>query len=266
MESVLIEKDIRKLREEFHNDVEYFQRTINKRIESVDGDETKYFEKLKKLGFTNVDGVQEHQTKISTLSQKNNLIKSVTDMMNFYGMNFPQYFIIPLKNMITVSEKYNLIFGPIGNFKNLIPEVNLDEIEQFQKHLKNALHKNFFIFNNKKNVIDNGADFSIKETYSSDNVYSHQLFITAPKEMFVLNSGDKIIGSTIVNDPAFNMLDNFKQVKKEMSEERQRRLQLLRDPIIWTPVKFPFMGGACMIITKWGEEAKYPEFANPITN
>lgn len=94
MESIKIEKDIVKLREQFQEDISSFQTTLKniKRNESEDA----YYEKVKELGFVSVDGLKEFETKNEKISQKHSMVESIRSHMEHYNMYFPQYFIIPL--------------------------------------------------------------------------------------------------------------------------------------------------------------------------
>jgi len=257
---IVIQKDLDKLRLQFEQELKNFEQQITEKISKFDNKEFDYFNKLENLGFSSVEGVDSVKQKKQGFNDYKNIQKSYQEIVEFYKFNFPCNHVITLKDMITICEKYNLVFGRISIYKNLVPEKNLAEFEDFKNRLWKVLDKK------EKQFLQN-SETPLKEATSLDfttGLYSSRkseaiYYITAPKEHFKLTKYDKIIGTAIVNG-------DFGKSVKQVREERIANKLALRDPIIWLPVKFPMEGGACMITTKWGEEAEFPEFQNPATN
>ena len=260
MESIVakIAKDIENLNASFERDLNDFSSSIENNV--AKNEETfNYYERLRSLGFSSICGIDK------TIQQKNeysNFLrfkKTITDFLNFYKNIFPLYRIISLKDMILINEKYKLISGNSKHYINPIPIKNLQDIEKF-KHEYLRIEKG--IFEDTINPLLIQARNSLNSHY---NTFS-QLYITAPKSHFKLNASSTVIGTIIHEDSILNINESVISIKKEIEEEKRKIKERVLDPIVWTPVSFPLLGGACVIITKWGEEASYPEFINGIEN
>lgn len=232
-------------------------------------DDTQYYEKLINLGFVSVEGIDKHVHKISRSKKDRDLHAWGQTFINFYKLNFPLYSLITLKDMILICEKYNLFFGKVRFYKNLIPTKNVEDIEKFIKYYDNLKGKNTeirtsSIYHNVSNPLLYDTVGQSLHKPSTEN--RPNLHITAPQSHFDIRKGVKIIEHSIVK---LQKRKNILSILQENIQEKKRQKLLeeeIKDPIVWAPVRFPALGGACLILTKWGEEASYPEFANPIEN
>jgi len=267
--TVKIHQDLEKARQQFHQELINFSKAIEERLNLKD-DSIEYFNRLTNVGFNSVIGIQSTKQKAEEIAKNKRVKESYETILNHYKQNFPQYHIISLKDMITVCEKYGLIFGGTNNYKKLIPEKNLQDVEEFFCHMESYVaKKGKQIYQQYRTPLLNTAEFSLDD-YNRFGYKDANLQITAPKNHFLLHNGDKIIEHCIVKDGDFDTTKVFKKSRGDQEAAREERRAfrrlLMTDPIIWVPIRFPMQGGACMIITKWGEEASYPEFANPIEN
>lgn len=281
--SLKIHQDLEKARKEFDIEIQNFSKAMETLLNTKDNS-FDYFSRLANIGFKSVIGIQETRVKSEQIA-KNQTIKNAFDSIYaYYKQHYPQYSIISLKDMITVCEKYGLIFGSVDKYKNLIPEKNLNDVELFFKmmdeRIKKASDSSPIHRYDMKNIyqqtatslLDVEAAFQLQEIgrYSGQMDFRKaHLQITAPKNHFTLSHRDKVIGSCIVSHDDFDLSESIgknRESQRVAREERRARRLRVTDPIIWVPIQFPMKGGACMIITKWGEEANYPEFANSIEN
>ena len=278
--SLKIHQDLEKARKEFDVEIQNVSKAMETLLNTKD-DSFDYFSRLANIGFKSVIGIQETRVRSEQIAKNKNIKNAFDTIFAYYKQNYPQYSIISLKVMITVCEKYGLIFGAVANYKNLIPEKNLNDVEEFFKMMDDRVKKASDTLGNyrMKNIYQKNmsspltveASFSLSDVdkYNQINPRNAYLQITAPKDHFTLGHRDKIIGSCIVSHGDFDLSESFgnnRESQRLAREERRARRLRVTDPIIWVPVQFPMIGGACMIITKWGEEANYPEFANSIEN
>jgi len=281
-----IHNKITTLSEQFHFDIEQHEKVLME-VKSTDKDV--YLQKLKNIGFKN-DIVLKWEEQNQQLEKDKFLTTEIRKVISYYKNVFTHQTILSVVDMINICEKYGLIFGKIEQFNEMVPEKNLSEMENFIKMLENFNGKSFLpdtnwingsmnmnktndlhiykgtnsFFKVDENVLNEKSNGSheIISGLSGNKFNFHKnglnLYVTAPKNNFRLNKNQSIIGTCITTDKNFSV------------EHQQRKLELERrvvlDPIVWAHVKFPLIGGACIIITKWGEEASFPEFLNPIEN
>lgn len=83
-------------------------------------------ERLKKIGFINVDIVKKNE------KQKQILIKNreQAELIEYYKQNYPFQKFLTEEELERICKKYKLIFAPISHYIKDIPEKNLNEIEK----------------------------------------------------------------------------------------------------------------------------------------
>lgn len=223
-----------------------------------------YKNSMKRLGF-------KPTALIETVSKVERMIeerKSLAFAFEYYRKNYPNFHVIPTCVLFDVSERFKLISGRIDRYSVNVPEKNLKEIERFVNDIKIPLFDEDILKYDSKNYSKSISDLGELLIHKSLKSAERHLFITAPREHFVLEHRDKIIGSLIVPNFRKNLKNSMQEAidrrRKAVSEMNMR--SILKDPIVWAPVWFPLKGGAVMVASKWGPEADIPEFTNPLDN
>lgn len=85
-------------------------------------------ERLEKLGFVN------SETVVKNLTNKEVLISSKkdADLVNYYKTSYPFLKFLKEEQLDAICKKYNLIYAPVGRYKEDVPEKNVTEIENAQ--------------------------------------------------------------------------------------------------------------------------------------
>ena len=152
--------------------------------------------------------------------------------MLYYKEAYPFLKFLTEEKLEEICEKYNLIYAPVQNYIEDVPQKNLKEIAAAQE-LKVADARDRDL-----KTIRSGIDsFGLVET---EETVRAGLFIAAPESHFDLK------GLTKKGVRGF-----FKTVIRKET----------KDPIVFRYVK-----GGIQVLTKWGLEANDPELANPLDN
>lgn len=230
--------------------------------------EEDYVASLESLGFNGNITVakaqkklqEERKTKI-TVNQNKILYDNIQKYLDYYNMAFPTKNVIPLSTMIKICEKYGLVFGKADLFVQEIPLENLKEIKEFDANAKKSTSKRVFL--NPSNLMMYQGESSLDgySDWGSNDITYH---VSAPRSFFLQKSRG------LIQTGAYLHIDEGESISKRMNtlkeERRIRKMARSFDPIVWASVKFPLGGGACVLVTKWGKEAEYPDFANPKEN
>lgn len=193
-------------------------------------------ERLKKLGFTSNNSVVKEDNRKSQLE----VIEKDLSIINHYKKKYPLYKFIKEDGVKSICEKYGLILGKISSFTGVVPNKNLEEMENFNKdNIKEdmcyyEMYRLGMIRTKPKQIsYEQYKKYRIDDySYSVDD----QFQICAPPKDFKLDHNEEI--------------DDFKIVTKK-----------IEDPIVLFPVRDGYL-----IVTAWGEEASDPEVINEIYN
>lgn len=244
--------------------------------------EEKRAERLKKVGFTNTptsknaDALKQERIKAQ---EKIVTTQAQADLITYYKRTYPFLKFLTEEELDKICEKYNLIYAPVGHYKEEVPEKNLVEIEAAKPLHSSDSAKNTLLFEIERFFMDvpseirkalkgkfqyEGAtyldgkpsqkgmlDFARKKGYEgdfSDYIYrelkveeinKQGLFICAPGSHFDLKN--------------LSLKDKFGYMKVTKVE--------YKDPIV-----FRYCKGGIQVITKWGLEASDPMLVNEINN
>lgn len=235
-------------------------------VENIDTTITKdaqeYRKRVERLGFTQNKIIHQHN-KIAKTQEALEKFKDISLAIKFYREKYPIYKVIPLTLMIKIAEKYNLFFSKNENYIGDIPLKNVKELERFVEYAKG--YEVYVPAVRTNNILDIKSETysSIEANYSD---YRHaapynnreiDFYITAPRNQFRTHDNLVTVGQYLIEK---------QNIAQKTFDAIYAELKRPKDPIVWIPVEFPMPGGACMIISKWGEEANYPEFTNPIEN
>ena len=229
-------------------------------------------ERLEKLGFVN------SETVVKNIDRKEVLISSKkdADLVNYYKTSYPFLKFLKEEQLNAICKKYNLIYAPVGRYKEDVPEKNVTEIENAQplktedfrkeqyfikvtdfgrwnvpKDLKKILSKGFIsdesFYKSDSKIIDAAKKYGGYDGNFSGYCFSkcliektdyNGLFIAAPKSHFDLDGlKNKTLGF-------FNF--SITEVK---------------DPIVFRYVK-----EGIQVLSKWGLEANDEMLQQEILN
>lgn len=192
---------------------------------------------LQKHGFTSnkivVEAIKAGQEKEAALEQAN--------LINYYKKTYPFLKYITESELERICEKYSLIFAPVKNYKNAVPEKNLMDIENAQ-----ALKQDDSYYESDRGAASDfieglGGRFLNRFSWgfmSERSTQKEGLFIAAPKAHFDLTG-----------------LEKGKQSKFGFFTPEPK------DPIV-----FRYVRGGIQILTMWGLEANDPSLQNEIYN
>ena len=212
--------------------------------------------RLKRLGFVNTTEVVETDKKIAFID----MTEKEAKIIQHYKQTYIDLKFLPIEEFDKICDKYNLIYAPVSNYKNDVPEQNLIEIESAKSLKKSDSYENYYKYvissywrgvpEEAKNWINNNMfdspDYSESDiakmcpikinSYVYDTgalkivkISSNELFIAAPKSHFILEN--------LVFDSSKGYYDSRNVVEP-------------KDPIV-----FRYVVGGIQILSKWGIES-----------
>lgn len=237
---------------------------------------------LNDIGFKNANEVREVKNKVTYFSGLNAFIRTISGV--FYGTK-----IITQKQVDRICNTYGLKTSGVKNFIGFVPNLNLNEIDNFIKMLKkriimsngiarlNESRMCYAFINEELNVFnpmsimvsDNPPSSTVRfnqKLLSNENLDFNQcmsLMICAPgHDMIDKLKEDPYIWNTLFNRRLglFSIKDNIKQEMLEAEIER------FKDPIVLSPFKHKEYGQLFFVVTAWGDEASDPDIINPTKN
>ena len=125
-------KDEKVIIQEIHNSFDNAQDELLKQatsiIEQYKPNLSNKAERLEKLGFVN------SETVVKNIDRKKVLISSKkdADLVNYYKTSYPFLKFLKEEQLNAICKKYNLIYAPVGRYKEDVPEKNVTEIENAQ--------------------------------------------------------------------------------------------------------------------------------------
>lgn len=197
---------------------------------------------LQKHGFTSnkivVEAIKAGQEKEAALEQAN--------LINYYKKAYPFLKYITESELERICEKYSLIFAPVKNYKNAVPEKNLMDIENAQPlKMEDSYYESdrgtsdFYVSGFESGLrLRNSFSWAERMWMGEPSTQKKGLFIAAPKAHFDLTG-----------------LEKGKQSKFGFFTPEPK------DPIV-----FRYVRGGIQILTMWGLEANDPSLQNEIYN
>lgn len=221
---------------------------ISEEKEGLTNEDLEVYRQLK--AFSNIpikEKVNEIVEKEKQIKQKSELNNSAKEAINIHKKFFPFNRFIDLTELYKILEKYSLFLGHESSYIGNIPIENAKKIIEFDKKLKEL-----FIHQDNHGI---KIPLCVQEN-SNYNNYPHYsgYYIVAPRKDFrkeLLEIGKELIYP-----------ENIQSIRSRIEEMRRMKLE---DPIVLMPIFFR-KKILLTIVTKWGPEAVYPEFQNPIEN
>lgn len=213
-------------------------------------------ERMRKLGFIASETVVNHVKEKAKVAMN----RTVAYLIETYREQYPFTKFLTFDALCEICDKYGLVFLPVANYLNDVPEKNLREIEaakplsnfhqpdQFRQYMGAAqnlvgtistwVNVNSGIWRNSHDDAMRDAQAITKRygiTTTLDRVIGHKgLHIAAPPSHFNTD-GMVRAGNTFVVEP--------------------------KDPIV-----FRYCKGGIQVLSKWGLEANDPALTNEIEN
>lgn len=259
-------KIVTTIHNEFNNAAEILleeaMTVLNNNNDNIIVDTTDKVKRMRLIGFNIAKQVKE----VRIIEQDNEFSKEVIDIINQAKIDYPLYKFITLQQIKIICEKYNLIFGPIDRFEGFVPELNLKEIELFQKQ---------YSFNDIWMIDETIIDMSDYEVRQNSKYFHFYKKGSLEINDYVFQSDDfnnSFYGSDIVNGIYYNLTGDFdgqlipcslqicaplKDMNTEGMRIKNRMLLNFPDPVVLQPI----MGGY-LILTAWGNEASDPLVKN----
>ena len=153
---------VEEILKEFDSSFSEFTSDIKNILNNNLTDELKIGKRLHNLGFTNTASSQAYQQYY--VNKRRAII--VNRNIDKLKLKYPGYKFIASRNLNTICEKFALIHGEIIGFNGIIPEKNLNDIEQFQK-----------IFDKQDS----------SHRYTDSGYIPNDMIICAPPSMFLEN-------------------------------------------------------------------------------
>ena len=252
-------------------------------------------ERLEKIGFINTNSVVKNKKikeKIQKNQQKLVKTKEFADMIRYYKQTYPFQKFLTEEELDKICNKYSLIYAPISNYIEDVPEKNINDIENLKPLLeKDQIEMAFKLItstNNKEfqqlmNLLGHPtAEFTQKEI--NDLILKY--YGNNPKEWTFEareNTWLYVIKEKIANHLSYDSY-NYRKVEKidksglfiaaphshfnleNVSKESKygffnKSITEVKDPIV-----FRYCKGGVQVITKWGFEANDEIIQNPIEN
>lgn len=234
-------------------------------INSSDKNILQKAERLKKLGFNQVEEIKRQE--------KVTLTEEIVELVSYYRRNYPFNKFITPEQVSAICTKYNLVMGDVSRFKGFVPERNLTEIENFKlrKEDGNQLvcrttNGEFFTITDAVVLRRNSYDHIYKKGSSVESDFSFQRNVG--QNEFYSNDGKNLFGLRDKGDMRFTIESNSLQICAPLKDMditgmriRDNRLQDIPDPVVLQAVK-----GGYLIVTAWGDEASDELVVNEINN
>lgn len=231
-----------------------FYSEVDRLLESALQEKSKHTEKqdlidkcnrLKSLGFTNTKEVQEAEKEIKRLDmieKENSNKQSLVRAINYFSFNYPHYKFITEESVKKICEKYNLIYGEIGNYIGTVPDKNLRQMEDFKIKEEDMVWQSIY-----RELGFGWSDRNTKNV-SKEHVDMYQApdkgFVDYHRGLYSFRKAPLEIAAPIKDFNTNNMeLEDFKLSKIEIP-----------DPVVLQPVLFENKKHY-LIVTAWGIES-----------
>jgi DNA-binding MarR family transcriptional regulator len=227
-----------------------------------------HVKKMEELGFVNSKVVKKASARLRKAVET----AKQAEIVLYYREEYPFLKFLTEEKLDEICEKYNLIYAPVGNYLEDVPEKNLKEIEAAKPlNPKDARSEEFHTakFKGKhgtqkeRKALENfRVDTKGYSLYTSQarveldrlGLGKHKLYL----ERFEFTARDT--GGLFIAAPKHHFdLSN-------LSNNKERSFFQLKTTKLEDPIVFRYVKHGIQVLSKWGLEANDPELANPIDN
>lgn len=248
------------------------------RIDDIDEQEL-IADRYLKIGFENVPIVKKIVSLKKERQEKQKKIvktKAEAELIEYYKANYPFLKFLTESELDKICVKYGLVYAPVKNYIEAVPEKNLIEIEQAQQLNKSDAPDNTFLLQirswwhacpNEIRKILGG-----KVEWKNGQHCTDELCLELARELGYRGNYNSWIfgvsGATLTNINKQGLFicapeshfDTAK-LKKEGFGFFEFTKTEIKDPIV-----FRYVRGGIQVLSKWGLEANDEILLNPINN
>jgi len=248
---------IEEIHETFYTEVDRLlaDAKILNSLETDKGELLSKKEKLEKLGFRSAQEVKEaslEQNRLRDLESENNSKNTLTEAINYFSFKYPFYKFITEESVKKICEKYNLVYSEVGRYIGTVPDVNIEQMQNFKIQDTDECYEfsviDDFSFNSSRMFFDRSyKSFDDFEKFKNERHSESHRLISAYSSRFSENHSKcpLEICAPIKDFNTDNMeVKNFKLSKIEIP-----------DPVVLQPVFFKGKKHY-LIVTAWGIEAE----------
>jgi len=256
-------------------------------IKSVESYEDKA-ERLRKLGFKKSEPVKQLIKTLHERSEQEKVIsltKSQADLIQYYKQTYPFQKFLTIEELNRICGKYGLIYAPVENYINDVPDKNILDIENAPKLKEEDISPNVY----KLKILKfwDGVPSEIKKMLAEEVIYDGAIFHTSTGNLEILDTqlldylidkgytGDYrryifgIKGARLTEENREGLFicapkNHFDLANLKFDKNlgySKVKYHVLNDPIV-----FRYVRGGIQVITKWGLEASDESLLNPINN
>ena len=235
--------------------------------------------RFEKIGFNNVPIVKQLSSLKKDIAIKQDQIvktKQEAELIEYYKLNYPFLKFLTESELDRICTKYGLVYAPVGNYIESVPEKNLIEIEQAQLLKKADLCPDDYFL--KIHSWWPSCPLYIRHLLSGDVKWTKgksctdSLCLELARDLGYKGAYNGYIfgisGATLTKlekDGLFIAAPpshfNTKGLKKKGLGFFEFTKTEIKDPIVYRYVK-----GGIQVLSKWGLEASDPMLLNPINN
>ena len=238
---------------------------------------------LEKLGFFKSFVVKNSKE----LNKKIQITKEQADLIREYKQLYPFQKFLTEEELDRICQKYGLIYAPVGNYIEDVPQKNLNEIANAK-----ALEARFRPKNNKYITITSATSFA--STTESNFPKEMKAFLKDPIELhfdikrdrYSNYSTEEILDKLGYKGPPAQWSNLTKVEVNEVSKEglfiaapethfdlsdvsKEKKYGYFKSHVtivIQDPIVFRYCKGGVQVLSKWGDEASDELLVNPIEN
>lgn len=225
-------------------------------------------ERLEKLGFSRSKEVMEAQEEISRLAhlrQENAKKQDLIEAINYFSFKYPHYKFITEQSVKKICEKYGLIYGVIGRYLGIVPDKNLEHIEQFKiseedecyaikKYNRYLGSISSTIYKSKEDINKRQQEYDVRRNNDPSWIYMQSMMVVIDEREVIDKEGLEICAP----QKDFNL--EGAEIKNKMISK-----VIPPDPIVLCPVVFKNQK-YYLIVTAWGNEASDENVVNQKMN
>lgn len=247
-------------------------------------------ERLKAVGFVQTPVTKEAE---KFKKHRDSVVKTreEAELIEYYKRTYPFLKFLTEKELEKICDKYNLVFAPVANYKENVPEKNLRDIECAQiLRQEDARWDNFRMSVNQH--AGSEKDF-LKAIGKTEPVFTEpeyeallqNVYGAVPNDWKLSSEGfstgffvisDRLLGRSntvsygrcerISRDGLFIAAPKSHFDLKGLTKKNKHGFFNVTIREVKDPIVFRYVRGGIQVLTKWGLEANDPALVLPITN
>lgn len=227
------------------------EKAVQDKIENI----RQEIRRLESIGMGNTENASRLWDILADLTKSQSSVQSRQNLIDFVRElkeSFPGAIMITWDDFFEICEKYNLQCGPLSVYTGLIPEENIQEIQQASEISVIRQIKNFYAYHLQ--TVEITSDTTRKERKELIKKLSIFPFVNSSGSPYNLPSKYHQIKSSYVGTdwliaaPASQMTDNI--IIRVLSKAEEQRRILAEDPIVFKATEW-----GPMIVSMWDKEA-----------